>query len=165
MDVKIDKLSIDGFLLSEITRLSQRGISIAVDFDSTLCLTDGYPHILGANGDCFNILKKWQDMGCKILLHTMRHGKDLDDAVHWCKDMGFTFDGVNHNPENEERDPEYNEKMYAVFYIDDKSFGIPLLHNTNGKIRDHVDWDEIDKKYTPFLEDLITEINYLRNNG
>jgi hypothetical protein len=45
--------------------------------------------------------------------------------------------------------------MYAVFYIDDKSFGTPLLHDTDNKIRDHVDWEEIDKKYTPYLEKII----------
>lgn len=165
MNVKIDRLSADGFLLSEISRLSKQGISIAVDFDSTLCLTDGYPHIIAPNGNCFYVLKQWQNLGCKILLHTMRHGKDLDDAVEWCKDNGFTFDGINHNPENEERDPEYNEKMYAVFYIDDKNFGVPLLHDAQGRIRDHVDWSEIDRTYTPFLWELIIKVNNLNNNG
>lgn len=165
MDVKVDRLSIDMFLISEVLRLSKNGVSVAVDFDSTLCLTDGYPHIVAVNGSCFSVLHKWQGMGCKILLHTMRHGKDLDDAVSWCKDNGFTFDGVNHNPENEERDPDYNEKMYAVFYIDDKCFGMPLLHDTQGKIRDHVDWQEIDRIYTPFLWELIIKVNNLRDNG
>lgn len=158
MDVKINKLTVDGFLLSEVSRLSKEGIAIAVDFDSTICLTDGYPHIVAPNGYCFYVLTKWQKMGCKIILHTMRHGKDLDDAVSWCKECGFIFDGVNHNPENEKRDPEYNEKMYAVFYIDDKNFGVPLLHDTQGTVRDHVDWVEIDKIYTPFLEEIITKL-------
>lgn len=88
----------------------------------------------------------------------MRHGKDLDNAVEWCAEQGFTFDGVNHNPENEERDPEYNEKMYAVFYIDDKNFGVPLLRDTTGNLRDHVDWDEIDNNFTPLIESIIEKI-------
>lgn len=158
MDIKINRLSADGFLLSEISRLAQDGISIAVDFDSTLCLTDGFPNIISVNGDCFHILRKWQLMGCKILLHTMRHGKELEEARVWCANCNFFFDGVNCNPENDERYPEYNQKLYAVFYIDDKSMGVPLLHDTNGKIRDHVDWKELDRIYTPFLEELIVKI-------
>lgn len=155
MEVKVKNLTLDGFILSEVSKLAKHGVSIAVDFDSTLCLTDGYPNILGVNGNCFDILHKWQDMGCKILLHTMRNNGDLEAAVKWSKEQGFTFDGVNCNPEADERYPEYSQKMYAVFYIDDKSFGTPLLHDTDNKIRDHVDWEEIDKKYTPYLEKII----------
>ena len=136
--------------------LAQDGIAIAVDFDSTIALTDGYPNIMGPNGNVFQILRKWQDMGCKILLHTMRHDKDLEAAVVWCANCGFTFDGVNVNPENEERDPGC-DKMYATFYIDDKAFGTPLLYDTAGVLKDHVDWETIDKQYTPFLKTLITK--------
>lgn len=155
MEVKVKNLTLDGFILSEVSKLAKHGVSIAVDFDSTLCLTDGYPNILGVNGNCFDILHKWQNMGCKILLHTMRNNGDLEAAVKWARKQGFIFDGVNRNPEADERYPGYSQKMYAVFYIDDKSFGTPLLHDTNNKIRDHVDWEEIDKKYTPYLEKII----------
>ena len=155
MEVKVKNLTLDGFILSEVSKLAKHGVSIAVDFDSTLCLTDGYPNILGVNGNCFDILHKWQDMGCKILLHTMRNNGDLEAAVKWVKKQGFIFDGVNCNPEADKRYPGYSQKMYAVFYIDDKSFGTPLLHDTDNKIRDHVDWEEIDKKYTPYLEKII----------
>lgn len=154
MEIKIKNLTPDGFILSEVSKLAKHGVSIAVDFDSTLCLTDGYPNIVGVNGDCFSILHKWQDIGCKILLHTMRNNGDLEAAVKWSKEQGFIFDGVNCNPEADERYPGYSQKMYAVFYIDDKSFGTPLLHDNNNKIRDHVDWEEIDKVYTPYLESI-----------
>jgi len=153
MEVKINKLTPDGFLLSEISRLSNQGISIAVDFDSTLCLTDGYPHIVGQNGKCFDILHEWQKLGCKILLYTMRHGEDLDNAVAWCRECGFEFDGINCNPENDARDPEC-DKLYAVFYIDDKAFGTPLLRDTDGNLRDHVDWEEIDRIFTPLIHEI-----------
>jgi hypothetical protein len=158
MEIKIKNLTPDGFILSEVSKLAKHGVSIAVDFDSTLCLTDGYPNIVGVNGDCFSILHKWQDIGCKILLHTMRNNGDLEAAVKWSKEQGFIFDGVNCNPEADERYPGYSQKMYAVFYIDDKSFGTPLLHDTDGRVRDHVDWQEIDKIYTPYLEKIITSI-------
>ena len=163
MNIKTNCLEVNDFLVNEAINLCKEGISIAVDFDSTLCLTDGYPNILGPNGDCFWILHKWQDMGCKILLHTMRHGKDLEEARVWCANCKFFFDGVNHNPENEARDPEYNEKMYAMFYIDDKAFGTPLLHDTTGKIKDHVDCETIDRIYTPFLTELIKRIKERQN--
>lgn len=157
MEEKINILTVDGFIASEVIRLASGGISIAVDFDSTIALTNGYPNIIGPNGKVFDVLSKWQKMGCKIILHTMRHSQDLADAVIWCNNNGFFFDGINHNIENELRDPNYNEKMYAVFYIDDKSFGTPLLHDTTGEVRDHVDWDELDKRYTPFLNELINK--------
>lgn len=155
---KTRKLTVNQFLIDEARHLCKQGVSIAVDFDSTLCITDGYPNILRPNGDCFYILRKWQDMGCKILLHTMRHGKDLEAARVWCANCKFFFDGVNRNPENDERDPEATEKMYAMFYIDDKAFGTPLIRSRYEKVKDHVDWEEIDKMYTPFLEELIQKI-------
>lgn len=158
MEIKIKNPTPDGFILSEVSKLAKHGVSVAVDFDSTLCLTDGYPNIVGVNGDCFSILHKWQDIGCKILLHTMRNNGDLEAAIKWSKEQGFIFDGVNCNPEADERYPGYSQKMYAVFYIDDKSFGTPLLHDTDGRVRDHVDWQEIDKIYTPYLEKIITSI-------
>ena len=88
----------------------------------------------------------------------MRNNGDLESAVNWSKEQGFIFDGVNSNPEANERYPGYSQKMYAVFYIDDKSFGVPLLHDTENKLRDHVDWEEIDRIYTPFLEKITNSI-------
>lgn len=160
MDEKIETYRVNDFLLDEIMKISNGNVTIAVDFDSTLCLTDGYPNILRPNGDCFYILRKWQEMGCKIILHTMRYGKDLEDAVVWCSNCKFFFDGVNRNEEHELFDPNHSrDKMYAVFYIDDKAFGTPLLHDKFGIIKDHVDWDEIDRRYTPFLRELIMKLN------
>lgn len=162
MDIKIDTLTPDGFLLSEISRLAKDGISIAVDFDSTLCLTDGYPHIVGVNGKCFKVLHEWQSMGCKILLHTMRQGQDLLDAVVWCEEQGFLFDAVNCNPESDRLYP-HAEKMYAVLYVDDKAMGTPLLRDTEGIVRDHVDWNRIDENITPLLTEIISKLN--NSNG
>jgi len=156
---RTDILRVNNHLTTEVVALAKHGISIAVDFDSTIALTDGYPNIVRPNGNVFQVLHKWQhDLGCKILLHTMRHGKDLEAAVVWCANCGFTFDGVNVNPENEERDPGC-KKMYATFYIDDKAFGTPLLYDTTGVLKDHVDWETIDMMYTPFLKTLVSQIN------
>ncbi len=87
----------------------------------------------------------------------MRHDEDLEMAVDWCRENGFIFDGINCNPENDSRDPEC-DKLYAVFYIDDKSIGVPLLRDSEGIVRDHVDWYEIDRTFTPLLEEIIIKL-------
>ena len=166
MEEEVDRIKLSEWLIHEALCLCKDGVSIAVDFDSTLCLTDGFPNILGPNGNCFHILRKWQRMGCKILLHTMRYGKDLEEAIVWCSNCKMFFDGINHNPCEEARDPEYQGKMYALFYIDDKAIGTPLLHSKYERIRDHVNWAKIDEIYTPLIEqlmDMIKDSNNITN--
>lgn len=159
MVVKSQTFQVNNHLLCEAKALAQQGIPIAVDFDSTLALTDGYPNIVGVNGNCFEILHKWQNIGCKIILNTMRHTKDLEQAVVWCSNCGFFFDSINCNPENDTRDPTPCNKVYAMFYIDDRALGVPLKHDTSDVIKDHVDWDEIDTIYTPLIEELIEKLH------
>ena len=149
--------------IDEVKRMASEGISIAVDFDSTIALTDGYPNIIAPNGRVFDILHKWQDMGCKIILNTIRWGDELEKAIAWCANCGFFFDSVNCNPEYERKFGNESKKLYATFFIDDKNIGTPMTekHSVFGNydIRFHVDWDGIDRMTTPVLEKIIETIN------
>lgn len=150
---------IDEIFIDEVKRMSEDGISIAVDFDSTICLTDGYPNILGPNGIVFDVLHKWQNMGCKIIMNTIRNGKDLENAVVWCSNCGFNFDYVNENKEYERKFGKCYNKLYATYYIDDKNVFTPLTKECLGyekyNVRLHVDWVYVDKYLTPIIEEII----------
>ena len=52
---------------------------IAVDFDGT-CVTHEYPNI-GKDIGAVPVLKKLTDSGHKIILNTMRSGKELAAAI------------------------------------------------------------------------------------
>lgn len=126
-------------------------IPIAVDFDATLCKPHLYPYIGVVNGRCFEILKKWQDLGCMIILNTMRGGKELQDAINWCSEYGFTFDAIGRNPTQDSWCGKDVYKCYSVLDVDDRAAGCPLIgEETDG--RGWVDWETIDKMYTPKIE-------------
>ena len=54
---------------------------IAVDFDGT-CVTHDYPRI-GKEIGAPKVLKRLVEAGHKLILNTMRSGKELQDAIHW----------------------------------------------------------------------------------
>lgn len=122
-------------------------IPISVDFDATLCYPHIYPHIGKENKPCFDVLRKWQNMGCMILLNTMRGGKELKEAIEWCEKHDFKFDGIGRNPTQDSWCGKEVNKIYSVLDIDDRNAGCPLLgEEIDG--RGWVNWDEIDRKYT-----------------
>ena len=97
---------------------------IAVDFDGTIC-EDEYPKIGKAKLDIINYLQYAKLSGDKIILWTCREGKDLEDAIKFCKWYGLEFDAVNDNlPENIEKYKNNTRKIFADIYIDDKSLNI-----------------------------------------
>jgi predicted mannosyl-3-phosphoglycerate phosphatase (HAD superfamily) len=69
---------------------------IAVDFDGT-CVTHEYPHI-GKDIGAVPVLKSFVEAGHRLILYTMRSGKELDEAVDWFKRNGIPLSGVNENP-------------------------------------------------------------------
>lgn len=156
---KINTLTITPQLIQEVKYFCGNAPTIAVDFDNTLALTDNFPNILGVNGECFNILKSWKNLGCKIILHTSRHDKDLDNAVVWCLNCGLFFDGINECVMPDGTKINNGSKTYATFYIDDRSVGIPLKRYKYNNVRDCVDWTEIDKIYTPVIKEIIKKVN------
>jgi len=97
---------------------------IAVDFDGTI-VEHQYPEIGNEIPDAFEALKSLQELGHDLILWTFRSGKELDDAVEFCRKNGVEFFAVNQNSPDEIFDPAQSRKIYADVYIDDRN--IPEL--------------------------------------
>lgn len=102
-------------------------ISMAVDFDGTLC-EDKFPEIGKPRESVIYLIKELQNLGVRTILWTCRrddeHGSHLSKAVEWCKEQGLTFAAVNENlPEVQEKWGGDTRKVLADIYLDDKSLG------------------------------------------
>ncbi|MEZ4859508.1 MAG: hydrolase [Flavobacteriaceae bacterium] len=97
-------------------------LTIAVDFDGTI-VEDEYPKIGKPLLFAFDTLKKLQSKGHRLILWTYRYGKELEDAVAFCKEHGITFYAVNKSFPEEEFDPKYSRKINADLFIDDRNLG------------------------------------------
>jgi hypothetical protein len=115
---------------------------IAIDFDGT-CVTHEYPTI-GEDIGAQEVLKDL--INCKLILYTMRSGKELKDAVNWFNKNNIELWGINENPE--QKSWTTSPKIYAHIYIDDAALGCPLIYlNEIGK-RPYVDWQAIREMLT-----------------
>ena len=112
---------------------------IAVDFDGT-CVTHDYPRI-GKEIGATKVLKHLVEAGHKLILNTMRSGKELQDAIHWFNKNEIELYGVNENPI--QKHWTTSPKVYAHLYIDDAAFGCPLLNVPDFSDRPFVDWDSV----------------------
>ena len=113
-------------------------LSIAVDFDGT-CVTHEYPDV-GKDIGAIPVLKELVDNGHKLILFTMRDGKELQDAVNWFKDNDIKLYGIQYNPM--QRNWTKSNKCYANLYIDDAALGCPLIQPENSD-RDYVNWEKV----------------------
>jgi hypothetical protein len=98
------------------------GIKIAVDFDGTI-VDHEYPGIGKEKLFAFQTLKELEKLGVRLILWTFRTGKELDDAVKYCKDNGIEFYAVNKNYPEEIFDETVSRKIDADIYIDDRNIG------------------------------------------
>ena len=110
---------------------------ICVDFDGT-CVTHEYPNI-GKEIGATEVLKEFINKGCKIILFTMRSGKELQDAINWFKERDIPLFGINENPE--QFTWTQSPKPYAHFYIDDAALGCPLTFDETISNRYFVNWE------------------------
>lgn len=92
---------------------------VAVDFDGTLSLDAQYPNIGRFNTSLYEALMKLRGIGWSIVLWTCREGKELREAVIWCKMNGLEFDAINENPSHV---PFKSRKVVADIYIDDRAY-------------------------------------------
>lgn len=92
---------------------------VAVDFDGTLSLDSQYPNIGRFNTHLYEALMKLRGIGWSIVLWTCREGKELKEAVEWCKMNGLEFDAINENPSHV---PFKSRKVVADMYIDDRAY-------------------------------------------
>lgn len=97
-------------------------MTIAVDFDGTI-VDHEYPKIGKPKLFAFETLKALQDRGDQLILWTYRAGKELDEAVEFCKKNGIEFYAVNKNYPEEVYDDTISRKIIADVYIDDRNVG------------------------------------------
>ena len=96
---------------------------IAVDFDGTI-VEHKYPKIGKTKLFAFETLNQLQKQGHQLILWTYRAGRELEDAVLFCKENGIEFYSVNSNyPEELFEENKISRKIYADIYIDDRNIG------------------------------------------
>lgn len=109
---------------------------IAVDFDGTI-VEHMYPIIGKEKLNAIFFLKriKFEYPETQYILWTCREGKELQEAVNWCKHRGVEFDAVNTNIVDFDGKLA-KSKIYADIYIDDKNLeGIPEWSDIYVKIK------------------------------
>lgn len=97
-------------------------LKIAVDFDGTIVKHE-YPKIGKEMLFAFQTLRALQKKGARLILWTFRSGKELAEAVDYCKANGVEFYAVNSNYPEEVFDETVSRKIDADIYIDDKNVG------------------------------------------
>lgn len=98
-------------------------MTIAVDFDGTI-VDHEFPDIGKPKQFAFSTLKELQKQGHQLILWTCRVGKQLNEAIEFCKDKGIEFYAVNKNyPEEVYDESTTPRKIVADMYIDDRNPG------------------------------------------
>lgn len=97
-------------------------VKIAVDFDGTI-VEHEYPAIGKEKLFAFQTLKELEKMGARLILWTFRAGKELDEAVEYCRKNGIEFYAVNRNYPEEIFTDAVSRKIDADIFIDDRNLG------------------------------------------
>lgn len=113
-------------------------MEICIDFDGT-CVTHLYPRV-GEDIGAVPILNKLIENDHKLILFTMRSGKELQEAVDWFEENDIPLYGIQSNP-TQKRWTE-SPKAYGQLYIDDSALGCPLKQS-DITLRPHVDWEAV----------------------
>ena len=103
-------------------REGTKSMIIAVDFDGTI-VEHKYPEIGKEMLFAFETLKELQKQKHQLILWTYRAGRELDEAVDFCKSRGLEFYAVNKNYPEEEFNESVSRKIDADIYIDDRNLG------------------------------------------
>lgn len=97
-------------------------IKVAVDFDGTI-VENQYPSIGEQKLFAFETLRELQKKGFILILWTFRTGKELDEAVEYCRKNGVEFYAVNKSYPEEVLDKNTSRKIDADIFIDDRNLG------------------------------------------
>jgi len=96
---------------------------IAVDFDGTI-VTHEYPKIGREIPFAIESLKMLQEKPhYQLVLWTVRQGKELEEAVEYCRGRGLEFYAVNNNYPEETAKDEQPRKLKVDLFIDDRNLG------------------------------------------
>lgn len=129
---------------------------IAVDFDGTI-VEHKYPEIGKELPFATSTLKLLANKhNHRLILWTVRRGKELQDAVEWCKERGVEFYAINRNFPEEEVDNDGGYcKVNAELFIDDRNIGgLPDWGEIYRMITEEKGWNDIhshnnEKEETP----------------
>jgi hypothetical protein len=105
---------------------------IAVDFDGTI-VEHEYPRIGKEIPFALETIKLLQKDGHQIILWTFRCGKELEEAVDFCRAGGVDFYAVNKSYPEEKFDLSLSRKIHADLFIDDRNLG-GLLDWVSGSV-------------------------------
>lgn len=97
-------------------------MKIAIDFDGTI-VEHKYPAIGKELLFAFETMRELQKQKHQLLLWTYRSGKELEEAVEYCREKGIEFYAVNKNYPEEKYDESISRKIQADVYIDDRNIG------------------------------------------
>jgi len=98
-------------------------LKIAVDFDGTI-VEHKYPEIGKEILFAFETLRALQRQNHQLILWTYRSGRELEEAVEFCRQHGVEFYAINASYPEEEFDEEYDSrKIDADIFIDDRNIG------------------------------------------
>lgn len=102
---------------------------IAIDFDGVLCENE-WPNIGKPNASIIELVKQLKQQYI-IILWTCREGKDLNEAIEWCKQYNLQFDYINDNAKERIEQYHHNSrKISADYYLDDKNIqSISIINN------------------------------------
>ena len=127
---------------------------IGIDFDG-VCVLHDYPFMGQDVPDAEDSLRFLMFGGHKLILNTMRSGRELSNAVQWFSERSIGLNGIQYSPG--QTDWSSSPKCYAHLYIDDCGLGIPLIYPEVG--RPYVDW----KKSMLMIKDLkVVETEIIR---
>lgn len=122
---------------------------IAIDFDGTI-VTHEYPKIGKELPFAIDSLKRLQqNPEYQLILWSVRQGKELEEAVEFCRERGLEFYAVNSNYPEESAEHSEPRKLKVDLFIDDRNLGgLP-------------DWGVIYRMITTgkYLEPITTEID------
>jgi len=93
----------------------------AIDFDNTIAYSSNHHRIISGLFDHVKtVIDELHDAGHYIIIWTCRRGKDLKNAIKYLDDNKIYYDKINENMPDE--DIKTSNKVFADYYIDDKSF-------------------------------------------
>jgi len=97
-------------------------MKIAIDFDGTI-VEHAFPAIGKEKLFVFDTLRELQKQNHQLILWTSRVGRELDEAIDFCRARGVEFYAVNKNYPEEVFDDTISRKIVADIYIDDRNIG------------------------------------------
>lgn len=116
-------------------RFQNQNVDILVDADGTI-FTHEYPRV-GRDIGAVPVLKDLVKNGHRLIIFTMRDGKELQDVVDWYKKHEIPVFGIQTNPEQKRWTS--SPKAYGQYIIDDICAFAPLKTERSGD-RLFIDW-------------------------